>query len=417
MIRAAYDVNQISTLAAWRRLAQPLEAASDALARLDERLLRSDPVLAEGVRRRGDFFDAQATIHLAGGLVALEDLVLHDSGMDVRRPTPELARAASVLATRRRLARSAPGWAFSPEGWRQLTGSPIDAPETKQEGRGPWLEKPLSSAGSRRRELKPWDMPRFGGDDLLVEDDDEHELEKPELVADEDDAEQPHHADFAEIDAVIARSRRSLAAYNELTTEPGRARLTLRDPAFGEEDRLAAWRRIALVETRELPAVLAAAVALDAWYSLDPSEHRAQLGPLFAASLLRARGKILAHLPALALGLRQAGVRRRAYAEPVERLEGVVSGVEEAARHAQRDLDKLTLAREVMLQRCKGRRKNCRLPQLVDLFVATPLVTVATAAKALKASPQAIEGMLAELGPACPRELTERRRYRAWGIV
>jgi len=80
-------------------------------------------------------------------------------------------------------------------------------------------------------------------------------------------------------------------------------------------------------------------------------------------------------------------------------------------------LDKLTLAREVMMGKCKGRRRNCRLPALVDLFVSTPLVTIATAAKTLNVTPQAIEAMLGDLGPACPRELTQRRRYRAWGIV
>ncbi|WP_245524278.1 helix-turn-helix domain-containing protein [Methylobacterium nonmethylotrophicum] len=68
-----------------------------------------------------------------------------------------------------------------------------------------------------------------------------------------------------------------------------------------------------------------------------------------------------------------------------------------------------------MLRACTGRRRTSRLPQLVDLFVGTPLVTVASAARALSVSPQAVEGMLAELGPARPRELTERRRYRAWG--
>ncbi|TGD99493.1 hypothetical protein EU555_12745 [Methylobacterium nonmethylotrophicum] len=84
-------------------------------------------------------------------------------------------------------------------------------------------------------------------------------------------------------------------------------------------------------------------------------------------------------------------------------------------RSGGRDLDRLTLAREAMLRACTGRRRTSRLPQLVDLFVGTPLVTVASAARALSVSPQAVEGMLAELGPARPRELTERRRYRAWG--
>ena len=77
--------------------------------------MRAEPVLADGCRARADFFDAQATVHLAGGLVALEDLVLHDAAMDVRWPTPELTRAAIVLPTRRRIAASPSGWPFSPE--------------------------------------------------------------------------------------------------------------------------------------------------------------------------------------------------------------------------------------------------------------------------------------------------------------
>jgi hypothetical protein len=198
VIRAPYDIHEFLTLSAWRRLARPLEEATDALARLDERLTRADPVLADGVRARGHFFDAQATVHLAGGLVALEDLVLHDAAMDVRRPTPELARAASVLATRRRIALSAPGWPFSPEGWRQLTGTPIDAVGAGEEGRGPLPDAPPSGRG--RREIEPWDMPRFGGDDLLLEEDEIEE--EPELAADED-GERPDHGAFAEIDEII----------------------------------------------------------------------------------------------------------------------------------------------------------------------------------------------------------------------
>jgi hypothetical protein len=38
-------------------------------------------------------------------------------------------------------------------------------------------------------------------------------------------------------------------------------------------------------------------------------------------------------------------------------------------------------------------------------------------AKLLKVEPKAIDFMLLQLGGALPRELTGRRRYRAWGIV
>jgi hypothetical protein len=56
--------------------------AEDALARLDERL-RASPI-RDGFCARADFHDACASLWLAGELVHLEDLVLHDSEMDLR---------------------------------------------------------------------------------------------------------------------------------------------------------------------------------------------------------------------------------------------------------------------------------------------------------------------------------------------
>ena len=215
----------------------------------------------------------------------------------------------------------------------------------------------------------------------------------------------------------MARTRRSLAAYNQRGKQGSTERFTIYDPEFGESKKVTAWRRVAFDQSREFPPVLAAAVALDAWFAIDPSQHCAHLGPLLAASILKARTKTTTHLAALSLGLRQSVFRWRRVDAAAERLAGIVSGIEAAARHASKDLDKLSLAREVMMGRCKWKRRNSRLPHLVELFASTPLVTVATAAKALKATPQAVEGMLSELGAACPRELTDRKRYRAWGIV
>jgi HTH DNA binding domain len=62
-------------------------------------------------------------------------------------------------------------------------------------------------------------------------------------------------------------------------------------------------------------------------------------------------------------------------------------------------------------------RSSSRLPQLVELFLSRPLVTVPLAAKLLKVTPKAVDLMLIQLGGALPRELTGRSRYRAWGIV
>jgi hypothetical protein len=351
-----YDFDALHQPAAWRSLTGPLEAASDALVRVDERLTRVDPVLADGARARAHLFDAQAALHLDGELVALEDLVLHEAAMDVRRPTLALAHAVAVLADRRRLAAAAPGWAFSGAGWALLAGAGADAPEDERE-------------------------------DLEGLEDTEESV-------------------FAAIDRLLARTRRALADHDVGAPAPRPA----------PNDPLAAWRQI-LDETRDLPAVLAAAVALDAWLVLDPAPRRGHRGPLAAAALLRARGKAAAHLPALSLGLREARARWSRARPLADRLTGLLGAVEASARLMGRDLDRLALAREVMLRACAGRRRTSHLPHLVDLFVGTPLVTVASAARALAVTPQAVEAMLAELGPARPRELTERRRYRAWGIV
>ncbi len=63
----------------------------------------------------------------------------------------------------------------------------------------------------------------------------------------------------------------------------------------------------------------------------------------------------------------------------------------------------------------KGRRSTSRLPDLVNLILSRPLISIPLATKELKVSPQAVEDMLKELGSL--RELTGRGRYRAWGIV
>jgi hypothetical protein len=75
------------------------------------------------------------------------------------------------------------------------------------------------------------------------------------------------------------------------------------------------------------------------------------------------------------------------------------------------------LARELMGRVTSTCRSNSKLPQLVELFLSRPLVTVPLAAKLLKVTPKAVDLMLAQLGGALPRELTGRTRYRAWGIV
>jgi len=110
--------------------------AEDAAARLDERLRKSP--LRDGFCARGHFADACASLWLAGQLVHLEDLVLHDAEMDLRTPTHELTRAHAVLRGRRRIAIASPGRfladvdgleeaARTPPGKESREQAPVDA--------------------------------------------------------------------------------------------------------------------------------------------------------------------------------------------------------------------------------------------------------------------------------------------------
>src|SRR6185295_14634778 len=104
----------------WSHIAGPLATAEVALARLDERL-RASPI-RDGFVARTHFADACASLWLGGELVDLEDLVLHDCGMDIRAPSHELTRAHAVLRARRRIAAAEPGWALTPAGLDALRG-------------------------------------------------------------------------------------------------------------------------------------------------------------------------------------------------------------------------------------------------------------------------------------------------------
>jgi hypothetical protein len=132
----------------WTRLAGPLAAAEDGLARLDERLRTSG--IRDGFISRTHFQDACASLWLAGELVSLEDLVLHDARMDIHSPTHALTRAQAVLRARRRIAGAAPDWALSPEGLKALRGDGDGGPSGSRTAQG---------RGTVRRMTKRRDRP------------------------------------------------------------------------------------------------------------------------------------------------------------------------------------------------------------------------------------------------------------------
>lgn len=435
-----YSVEALRSLAA--DLSAPVEAATLALVRLDERLARVEPTLADGARERAHLLEAQALVHLGGETVGLEELVLHDAGMDARTPGTGTVRAARLLAERRSLARRRPEAVLAPEAVRRMV-SLRDAPER---GDGPLTERAGEAAkmpgrqdlrgeqpmaATMRNSPRPWDMPLpLGEDDNLWPEEDEPEPEEP--LRDDDEAGKrsvprraggsiapiPEEADWmgadlAEIDRLLARTRRTLAIEPKRDGPPD---VRLRDPAYGAEERLAAWLA-ALEESRRLPGALASAITLDAWLILEPTERGGEGGWALAATVLRQRGLAAHHLPALGLAHRRGKFRWGPHMTRERRLEGLLAAVEGSAALAAADLQRLTLAREVMLRRCAGRRVGSKLQHLVDIFVGSPLVTTALATEKLGVTPQAVEAMLKELGSSLPRELTGRKRYRAWGIV
>lgn len=361
------------------RLQAPFEAASDALARLDE-CLRSSPV-AEPFVIRAHFNDACAALWREGEFVQIEDLVLHDANMDARSPTHELVRAHVVLRARRRIVSHEPGWALTTAGLAALCGA----------------------GGSDGDVLQPTKNNRRDADEEVKEEESEG-----------GDDEGSHMGEFDEIDALLARISRRTSHIETASPKRDDSGLVY-DEDWDERDRLREWGE-RLQETRGLPPLMAAGLALDAWETIEPLQRSAWLGPLLVAELLRVRGKTRHHLPALHAGFRHAKYRRVRQYDLATRLIAFAKAIEEMARAASKEIDRLALARELLLRKCKGRRGNSKLPRLIEFCLASPIISVPLVAKELDISQQAATTMVGELSTNL-RELTGRRRYRAWALI
>lgn len=366
-------------------LFEPVVSATTALTRLDERL-RNSPVQAGWIERT-HFTDAASALWLEGELVQVEDLVLHDERMDVRAPTHELTRAHAVLRARRRIFSAAPGWALSQAGLRELAG--LGAP-TEDERAG--------ASSSRESQIA-----------ATSEDLNDEEQEENDPLAEQ----------FAALDAVLERTSQLLEGKvppkraPEPASEQRDRPSIIYDHDWDEDARMAEWVAV-LDQTQGLPVMLRAAIMFDAWGQIEVLQHGGWVGGLLVAALLRREGLTEHHLACLHLGTRNIARERRRSPDRMRRIIALLGSMEAAAELGLKEHDRLILAKAQMEQRLKNRRSSSKLPELITLVLARPMVSTTMIQKALKVTQQGALNLIEELAL---REITGRKRFRAWGVL
>jgi hypothetical protein len=373
----------------------PLSAADDTLARLDERL-RNSPVCT-GVLGRADAAEACAALWAEGALVPLEDLVLHDAGMDVRSPTHALVRAQHYLRLRRKAAAGDPKTLLTPAGILGLIGRgggfhgadgvPQESAQESVRGRGQGAREGAGEGAGAKGPAPDLDQTRAPPGDA---------------------AEKTEAPPAAEPALALLRQPGKTLAPAAAPKDP-----FVYDETWNEAEKLAGWHA-GMAQADNLPPLLGALLLAHTWQADEPIQRQARLAPLLAGLHLRARGRTKTHLASFYLGLRRLRPQERPHTS-LDRLRQGLAIVEAGAREGLAQHDRLMLARALLARKCRGRRETSHLPALAGLLLEAPLVSVAMIAQRLAISPQAAQILVGDLG-ASLREITGRKRYRAWTI-
>jgi len=345
---------------------------------------------APGVLARADAAEACAALWAEGELEALDDLVLHDAGMDVRTPSHALVRAHGFLRLRRQAATGDPEFLLTPAGILRLLGRPPRSPENRaREGIG--------------NDADPLDGHNFEAGVAAAAGPLENSGADP--------------LDTALADLTAATRTADAVLQRDAAPPPNRDKSLdgfLYDESLDEPQNLAAWRT-RFAEADILPPLLGAVLLAQSWRITEPVQRQAWLAPLLAGLYLRSRGRTKAHLLSFTLGLRLLRPKRRSGATLTEDLRQDLGAVDAAARESLAQHGRLMLAKELLARKGRGRRETSHLPALAELLLEAPLVSVAMIAQRLAISPQAAQILVRDLGPTL-REITGRQRYRAWSI-
>ena len=407
-----------------------LSEAEDTIARLDERIATS-PIQA-GWIARGHFADACASLWLEGELVPLEDLVLHDAAANATPPTHELARAHLILRARRRIVAAPAGWAMQPAAIAMLMGRPahletpilvlppivpdaIDEEETALDAELAALDALIARTSTI---LAGGPLARSAALDAATS-----------VTAASDRASDTTISDIAVSDVTVSDAAVSDAAVSPVM--PGVREISDdldADKIGGEsagyeqakaslaDNRFSAWQATVQNQTTSqgMSPVLAAAHALLEWQEHKPFEHGDWLGRLLAADLMRTRRKTRVHLATVSIGLKETPRRYRQALDRTTRLNAIMEALTLAAQTGLRDHDRWLAASRVLDTKLRGRRSNSHLPQVIAMVMARPMITTTMVAHELKITPRSAQDLIAQLGL---RELTGRKRYRAWGVL